>query len=286
MTDHFENDRYLIEAEALEGLLNDPKLRIFDSTTNLTPKPVPALEDFLKGHIPGAQFIDIQADLSDPKGVFPFTLPGRDTFKRQAERLGISNDSRIVVYSTGAPAWATRTWLVLRHFGLDNVALLNGGWQKWVAEGRPQAQGPARIVPPGTLTLSEEKGLFVGKEAVQAAIGQQSVATLNALPPPVHSGATNPGFKRAGHIAGSVNVPAVSLFDAKAGTILPPGELRAAFADSGALERERVIAYCGGGVAATADAFALALLGHKHVTVYDASLNEWAADESLPMEQG
>lgn len=286
MSDRFEHPEYLIETEALQDLLGDPTLLVLDSTTNLTPKPVPAREDFLKGHIPGAQFVDIQADLSDPEGAFPFTLPDRDTFKRQAERLGIGNDSRIVVYSTGAPAWATRTWLVLRHFGLDKVALLNGGWQKWVAEGRPQEQGPARPVPPGRLTLGEERGFFVGKEAVRDALGKESVLTVNALPPPVHSGATNPGFKRAGHIAGSENVPAGGLFDPGTGTILPPGALRAAFAGSGALERERVIAYCGGGVAATADAFALTLLGHRDVVVYDASLNEWAADESLPMEQG
>jgi thiosulfate/3-mercaptopyruvate sulfurtransferase len=191
----------------------------------------------------------------------------------------------VVTYSTANPWWATRVWWLLREFGHDNAAVLNGGWQKWTAENRAVETGPGRTPPPGDFTVREVRNLMVGKAEVKAAIGDAGVCTLNALLPAQHSGADGNSYGRPGRIAGSVNLPAAHLLDPATNTFLPADELRRRMGAVGALDRP-VIAYCGGGIAASADAFVLAMLGHRNVRIYDASLSEWAKDASLPMETG
>jgi thiosulfate/3-mercaptopyruvate sulfurtransferase len=200
-------------------------------------------------------------------------------------RFGISNTSRVVTYSTANPWWATRVWWLLREFGHDNAAVLNGGWQKWSVENRAVETGPARPRAAGDFVVQEVRNLMVGKEAVKAAIGDAGICTLNALLPAQHSGSGGNSYGRPGRIAGSVNVPALHLLDPETNTFLPADELRRRLGAVGALDRP-VITYCGGGIAASADAMILTMLGHTDVRVYDASLSEWAKDASLPMETG
>ena len=126
---------------------------------------------------------------------------------------------------------------------------------------------------------------MVGKGEVRRAIGDGAICTLNALLPEQHAGSGGNSYGRVGRIAGSVNVPAARLIDPATSTFLPAEELRRRFDSVGALDKE-VITYCGGGIAASADAFALVMLGHDRVRLYDASMSEWANDPSLPMEAG
>jgi thiosulfate/3-mercaptopyruvate sulfurtransferase len=285
----FAHPEFLIDTETLARELSDPNLRVFDCTTNLIPNPkttyqaVPARADFEKGHIPGAQFIDLQADFSDSSQRLRFMLPSAEAFAAAMSRFGVGAGSRVVLYSTANPWWATRVWWLLRVFGFDDAAVLNGGWQKWAREGLPVETGQAKPRPPGHFVVREQRPLMVGKDEVLRAIGDGGVCTLNALAPEQHAGSGGNSYGRPGRIKGSVNLPAAHLLDPATNEFLPPAELRRRFEAVGAFDKQ-VITYCGGGIAASADALALVMLGHPNVRLYDASMSEWAVDPSLPME--
>ncbi|HET6609043.1 MAG TPA: sulfurtransferase [Rhodopila sp.] len=285
----FVHPEYLAETDWLANHLSD--VVVLDCTVDLIPDPKttyiikPAREAFEKGHIPGAQFCDVQKDVSDTSAKFNFMRQTPEDFAAAMRRFGVSDDTKVVTYSTGNAWWATRVWWLLREFGHDNAAVLNGGWQKWHAEGRPFETGPSSARSQGRFTPHQPRGLFADKPEVLAAVGDSGVCTLNALTAAQHAGTGGNSYGRPGHIAGSVNVPAASLVDPATNTFLNPDELRIRLGAVGALDRP-VIAYCGGGIAASADAMILTMLGHRNVRVYDASLSEWAKDESLPMKTG
>ena len=291
-SDGFAHPEFLVESDWLAAHLDDPELRIFDCTIHLIANPdigytvKPGREDFEKGHIPGARYIDLQADLSAPHPKLRFMLPSAEDFAAAMGRFGVGDRSRVILYSTTNPQWATRIWWMLRNYRFDNAAVLNGGFQKWAREGRPVEIGPAPSRPAATFTVREDRKLMVGKEAVLGAIGEPATCTINALSAAQHSGTGGTVYGRPGRIAKSVNVPAAALIDPATGAFLPAPQLRAKFAAVGAFDKPRVITYCGGGIAASADALALVMLGHPDVRLYDASMSEWSNDDSLPMETG
>jgi thiosulfate/3-mercaptopyruvate sulfurtransferase len=293
MPEGYVHPEYLVETDWLAAHLDDPKLVVLDCTTHLIPDPKitytvkPGREDFEQGHIPGAQFADVQADLSDNTGAtkLRFMLPTPAEFAAAMRRFGISDDSKIVTYSTANPQWATRIWWVLRVYGFDNAAVLNGGFQKWAKEARAVETGPAKARPAGSFTERSAKPLMADRHDVLAAIGDGAVCTINALQAPQHAGSGGNTYGRPGRIKGSVNVPTAGLIDSATNTFLPPDQLRARFDAVHAFDK-KVITYCGGGIAASATAHALVMLGHRDVRLYDASMSEWAIDDSLPMEVG
>jgi thiosulfate/3-mercaptopyruvate sulfurtransferase len=201
------------------------------------------------------------------------------------ERYGVSDDSRVVLYDAGASMWATRVWWMLRAFGFERAAVLNGGWKKWTAEGRPTSSGAAPARPRGTFTPRARANLIADWKEVLDSLNDPGVRRVNALSAEEHSGKVT-RVARPGHIPGSVNVPAGSLVDPATNAYLDLNELRARFERAGLLGPHRVIAYCGGGIAATGDAFVLSLLGAQNVAVYDGSLVEWSSRPELPMETG
>ena len=288
----FAHPEFLVETDWLTAHLDDPNLIVLDGTVHLIPDPKitytvkSGREDFEKGHIPGAQFVDLQADLSADHPKLRFMLPSGEAFAAAMGRFGVGEKSRVVLYSTTTPQWATRIWWMLRNYGFDNAAVLNGGFQKWAREGRPVETGPAKPRAPARFTVREDRHLMVGKEAVLAAVGDSAVCTINALSGEQHAGSGGNTYGRPGRIAKSVNVPAASLIDPQSGAFVPAPALRAKFAAAGAFDKKQVITYCGGGIAASADALALVMLGHPDVRLYDASMSEWANDPSLPMETG
>ncbi|MCZ6729387.1 MAG: rhodanese-like domain-containing protein, partial [SAR324 cluster bacterium] len=171
------------------------------------------------------------------------------------------------------------------------VALLDGGWQAWSREERPTAS-TAPNHSQGVFTPRFRPELLADKRAVLAASGAPGSCVVNALSPDIHSGETLVHFGpkgttgRKGHIAGSINLSALELVDSATNRFLEQDALAAKFAKQGILDKDRVITYCGAGIAAAGDAFGLALLGKDNVAVYDASLQEWAGDPGLPMEEG
>lgn len=280
---------YLVSTQWVAQHANDPKVRVLDATTHLLPKPdfslydvVPAIKDFEAGHIPGAAFIDIEHDVSRPHPKLHFMLPGAEEFARAMSRLDVSDDTFVVAYATANHWWATRLWWMLRVFRHDAVAVLDGGLQKWKAEGRPLETGPAKVRAGGRFTpRGARTELVASREEVFAALGSRDICTVNALRAEQHRGEGGVHYGRRGHISGSVNIPAVNHVNSD-NTFKSRSELAQMFAP--ALGHEGVITYCGGGIAATSVALALQMLGHNNVKVYDASLTEWAADPELPME--
>ena len=281
----------IVETDWLADNLGNPSLRIYDCTTYLRyaqpDEGIPyrvesGRADYETAHIPGSVFLDLQGELSRTDSAYRFTMLPLEELAARFGRKGIGDGLRVVLYARGATQWATRIWWMLRAVGFDNAAILNGGWEKWEREGRPM-ESSSRDYPPATLTPKPRPALFVGKEEVLAAIGDAKVCTLNALAPDLHSG-ENPRYGRPGRIPGSVNVPALSLQDPEAKTLLPLDRVKEAFDRVGASPDKRIVTYCGGGIAATLDAFLLHQLGYRDITVYDDSMSQWATDESLPIE--
>jgi thiosulfate/3-mercaptopyruvate sulfurtransferase len=292
----FVNRQYLVETDWLAEHLADPDLRIVDCTQYL-PRytddvaitTVSGRDHYAQGHIPGAAYVDLLGELSDRtrQGIYA-PMPPAEQFAAVMGRLGVGDGMRVVLYDDFLGMYAARIWWMLRAFGFDNAAVLNGGWQKWTREERPVSTEPATY-PAATFTPRPRPGLIASKEEVLAAIGEKDTRIINALLEPEYTG--DPAFPqhygRAGHIPGSFNVPFASAVD-MAGDMrfVPEDELRQRFAAVGALESTRVITYCGGGIAASQTALLLTLLGHEHVALYDGSMTEWGADPTLPLVTG
>jgi len=279
----------LVSTDWLAGHLDHPDLRVLDATVHLHPKPGGDVEmesgraDYEKGHIPGAAFADLVRDLSDDRSPLRFTLPTPERFAAGMGRLGVGDGSTVVVYSGGSMSWAPRLWLMLRAFGVDRAAVLDGGWRKWAAEGRAASTAPAAY-PDAVFTPKFRPGVFVDKDAVAAARADGGAVVVNALSPAQHAGSGGNHYGRPGRIPGSVNVPAAALLDPETYAFKPADALAETFDAAGATADKKLVVYCGGGIAASQVAFAQALLGRPDASVYDASLQEWARDASLPME--
>ncbi|NQV83460.1 MAG: sulfurtransferase [Rhodospirillales bacterium] len=290
-----QHPEFLVETDWLEKNLSDPDLRVFDCTViaDLNPDPnakFPFVFEsgrtrFNEGHIPGAGFLNLLDELSDTSSELPFLMPGEPQLVNALGKAGIGGGTRVVLYGSAEPIWAARVWWMLRAFGFNSATILNGGWAKWSAEGRP-ASIDACTYAPAQFSAHARPECFTGKDEVLAAINENSVRTINALPPMMFSGEGGAVFGRKGRIPGSVNVPFNSLHDPDTGAYLPVVQLREIFDAVGVGDAERIIAYCGSGITASNDAFALAMLGYENVAVYDASLAEWGYDEQLPMEKG
>jgi thiosulfate/3-mercaptopyruvate sulfurtransferase len=281
----------LIETAELAEQLGDPALRVFDCTVLLEVGPEglsvrSGRDDWAAAHIPGSDFLDLLEELSDTTSRFRFMLPPAEQFAEAMSAHGVEDGTRVVLYDSRNSSWAARAWWMLRAYGFDRAAVLNGGWTKWTLEGRPVSTALAAY-PQASFRARARPGVFVGRDAVLAAVGEPATCLVNGLGEEMHrgTGPTVPGG-RPGHIPTSTNVPADSLVDAEMQTYLPEPELRARLERAGAIQADRVITYCGGGIAASGVAFALKLLGRDDVSVYDASLEEWATDPSLPIEVG
>jgi thiosulfate/3-mercaptopyruvate sulfurtransferase len=288
----FARPQYLVETDWLAKHLGGPGVRVLECTVFLHPADAPGgfrVESgrgkWAEGHIPGAGFVDLQEELSDRTSTVRFMMPPAAQFAEAMGRAGVGDGVRVILYDRAVNMWAARVWWMLRAVGFDNAAVLNGGFTKWTVEGRPVATD-AGAAPARTFTPHPRPGLMTDKAGVLAALGESGSCVLNALSEEQHRGTGGNTYGRPGRIAGSVNVTARDLVDPATHAYLAPDVLRAKFQAAGALDARRVVTYCGGGIAASSDAFVLVLLGRDDVAVYDASLSEWAADPSLPMERG
>lgn len=275
----------LVSTGWLAEHLEDDALVVVDATVDIDPTAgsvVSGRARWERGHIPGAVFADLLTDLSDPDAPTPLMMPSPDRAAEVFGGLGIGDGSRVVVYDGRESMWAARVWWMLQTLGHPDAAVLDGGWTAWEAEGRPVSTAvPAPR--PATFTPRLQAGLFVGKEAVRSAIDDEQTIIVDALTPKEYRGEAA-FYGRPGHLPGAVNVPARSIVDRETQRFRPLEELRELFGP--ALAADSVVTYCGGGVAASSDAFALRLLGHEHVAVYDGSMMEWAADPELPLVTG
>ena len=210
-------------------------------------------------------------------------MPPVEQFTAAMSRYGVEDGVRVVLYDNQLNIWATRVWWMLRSMGFDDAAVLNGGWHKWTQEGRPVSTEQSDISPT-TFVARPRPSLFADKGTVLGAIGQSEYQIVSALTPEMHAGEGLDVVQR-GHITSSTCVGFNEVLNLETMAYLPVEELRQKFDAAGATADKQVITYCGTGIAATSDAFALHLLGRQNVAVYDGSLEEWSADPSLPMEK-
>jgi thiosulfate/3-mercaptopyruvate sulfurtransferase len=233
-----------------------------------------------KGHIPGAGFADLKGELCDPGSDVEFAIPEPADFCHAMERLGVGNDSRVVLYDSFLSAWAARVWWMLRWIGFDRAAILDGGFSAWTGEGRPVST--ALSVPkPAQLTPAIRPGLIADRDEVMAAITDDKVVLIDTLPAVYYRGEEQM-YARPGHIPGAINLCGTDYLD-DSGHYKPASEV------AGMLDLDsnhRVITYCGGGILASLNAFVMSRLGYQDVAVYTASLQEWAADPANPMTAG
>lgn len=274
----------LVTAEWLSEHLGDPDLVVLDCTVVVEPtedggfRTVNGRASYEAGHIPTAGFADLMGDLADGDSPYEFALPTPERFAAAMGALGVGDDTRVVLYDASNSAWAARVWWMLRWIGFDRAAILDGGLNAWKAGDRPLSTEPAQHLA-RTLTPAVRPRMIADRDEVFASIGDDAVILLDSLPAGHYRGDWTM-YDRPGHIEGASNVPISSIVD-DTGRFLPIEELEAIFeGDRGT----RVIAYCGGGIAASSNAFVMSRLGFDDVAVYTASLQEWAADPANPME--
>ena len=284
----YTNPQMLIEPEEIALRLGDEHLRIYDATVHLTRAEKgyqieSGIEAYRAAHIPGAAFMDQVRTLSDTNSNLDFTLPDADSLQSAFRASGVNDNSEVVVYSTGHTMWATRAWWLLHYAGHPRVAVLNGGFSGWQAGGRPVGESDERY-PVGNFSVQTVESRFVNQDQVLAAIDEPRSCTVNALHPGVYTGEAEMSYGRKGHISGSINLFYEDLLEGD--RFKGAAELSEVLQANGLLEADQVIAYCGGGISATIDAFACLLCGKEQVAVYDGSMSQWVRDESLPMTLG
>ncbi len=276
----------LISAAELAEEINNPDLKIIDATTHLVPSDqggfgsVSGWEDYQKAHIAGAQFFDLQGELSDQVSEYRFTVPPVEQFETRMSKAGITSTDKVVIYASNHPMWACRMWWLLSTFGHPSVRVLDGGLQAWRAQGYPVTSE----VP--VVELSHYEATFNGAAVIDGAglvaSDTNQLCVLNALSASQYKG-EGPHYGRPGHISGSKNTPYSAFLDDKF-CFRDNSALSAIFKDSGVSDDRTVVTYCGGGIAACIPIFALAMLGRQdRVRLYDHSLSEWAANPQWPM---
>ena len=291
----FPNPEFLVSTDWLAEHVADHNVRVFEATVFLHPREgggyrvESGRNEYEAGHIPGAGFLNLQGDFSDNDQHFRFMMPSAEAFAESAGRQGISESSKLILYDRSGSMWAARFWWMFRSMGCNDAAVLDGGWRRWTAEGRPVSTDAAAYeAAVFTPTVDTAKFADLGEVMALVESGNSDGSCLiNALGREQHSGADGGRiYGRPGHIPGSANVPAMELIDAETGLYRPAEELASLFERAGADRARRVVTYCGGGIAASNDAFVLSLLGYQDIAVYDASMSEYAADPTLPLEVG
>ena len=264
-----KRETMLIEADELLTKINDPNIRLYDATILFFRKDdePTAYEQYQQGHIPGAAFFDHQ-DFSDTDNKYMYMVSSEADLAAQIGKIGIAEDSEVVFYTAGYLPCATRAWWLLRYAGHKNVRVLNGGLSAWEKAGGKIEQGTKEYAPT-TFTCQLRPQMFADKDDVQAVLAGDEQCVVYTLSLESYKGA---------HIGGSLFLPCDNLMqDMQA--FLPDHQLASQLADEA--KKERIITYCGGGIAATVNAMAHLMAGNENVAVYDGSLSEWMG-EGLP----
>jgi len=271
----------LVTTAWLAQNLGQSDLAIVDAAMFMPADQRDPAAEFEAAHIPGARFLDIDA-VSDKSTPTPHMLPGAAEFGTAMRELGVGRDDRIIVYDNSPLRSAARGWFMLRHFGAERVAILDGGFQKWRAESRPVEAGPAR---PRTARFDAvERGGVVTKQMLITGTGDPILDARGRARFDGSEPDPRPGIA-AGHIPGARNLPFASLYR-EDGTFKSQDELRAAFAAAGVDPEQPFVASCGSGVTANSLLFAARRLGGRHARLYDGSWSEWGADPATPKALG
>jgi thiosulfate/3-mercaptopyruvate sulfurtransferase len=277
----------LVETDWLESNLENPNIRIFDCTVWLNPHPkkiytiVSGKKDYDEGHIPNSDFLNLE-DISLKNTPYPFMMPDIKTFDKVMSLKGVGPDTHVILYSRANIQWATRVWWMLKSMGFNNASILNGGFDRWKNQNKNISTTPITYQENKFISIPQN-GLFCTKEEVLNSLTNNNISIINALRSTLHDGSEKVDYGRLGHIKNSINIPSLEMVDPDTNLYKSLEDLKIIFNNYNVLSKEKVIAYCGGGIAATNIAFVLTALGFNNITVYDASLSEWAKNNNLPM---
>jgi thiosulfate/3-mercaptopyruvate sulfurtransferase len=291
-----DNHDTLVSTDWLAEHLDDPSLRIVDIRGYVKKRDfgndrqeaeyLAALDEYEEAHIPGAVYIDWTRDITDLENPVPVQVAPPDRFASLMGSLGIGDDTHVVVYDHTGGQFATRLWWALTHYGHDHVSVLDGGFKKWTAEGRPiAAQVPD--TEPAAFSPHPRPGWRADAEEMLAATQKSNALILDARDEGQYTGEIARGEGRAGRVPGAKHLHADGLFDPATGTFRSDEELAEKLHEAGVPEDRDVplVAYCNGGVAATVPLFALHRLGYRNLANYDGSWNEWGMREDLPAQR-
>jgi thiosulfate/3-mercaptopyruvate sulfurtransferase len=295
----------LVETDWLAGKLDSPVLAVIDARWRGDGSAT-GLELYQAGHIPGAVHLDWELDLAwtDPAGLRYMLRPPAQ-FEALMARSGIGNENRVIIYSDYDYSGATRLWWALHYYGHRQVAVLNGGWNKWLAEGRAVTTQTAPPAPGKIFTCEVQPGWLATAAEIYAGLESERVRLVDTRPPEQYAGKavwTPPGSRylaggadrveigarqpmRAGHIPGAVNITSSTNLNPADWTYLPVPSLRQKAIEAGLEPSQRIITYCGVGISASLGLFSLYLAGFRNLGLYDASWEEWGTDPALPIEK-
>lgn len=279
-------ENLLVTTAWLAEHLTDSNLRIVDIRGHVEPasQPLPHYfnhkSDYDKSHIPGAAFVDWVREITDPDDPRHAQIAKPERYAAVMSRLGIGADTFVVAYDDASGMFAARLWWSLNYYGHTQVAVLDGGWDKWIAEGRPTTADVPQISPVN-FAPQPNPTIYRSSDQVLAALNSQTklvdVRTIGEF----NGDASR--ASRKGHIPGAVNRPRTDLVNAD-GTMLSPEVLRLKFAEVGVTsETEEVVTYCNGGVSASYALLALHVAGITNSAVYDGSWKEWGNDPEKPI---
>jgi thiosulfate/3-mercaptopyruvate sulfurtransferase len=275
----------LVTTEWLERELGASDLKVIDATLFLPGEPRDAKAEFEAEHIPGAVFLDLE-EVSDSSNPVPHMAPSEAKFASRMASLGLRDGQRFVVYDNSPLHSAARAWWMLRSFGAHYVAILDGGLQKWKAEGRPLESGRSQVRH-GHFSPSLDRGAVVDKDSVAGLLGDGRHEIVDARGAGRFTGEESeprPGMA-SGHIPGSKNLPQGTLFNPD-NSWKRSDELRNAFDSAGVDLGKPMVATCGSGITACVLLFGAHLLGKEDVRLYDGSWSEWGADPATPKATG
>ena len=274
----------LVDAAWLARSLGNPGLVVLDATLYMPAESLDAGERFLAGHIPGARVFDID-QIADPEAELPHMVPSPARFARLVAELGVGRASRVVFYDQKGLFSAARGWWLMRLFGHERAAVLDGGLPAWRAAGGAIETGESAAVPPGDFVATWHAGRVRGAGDVLDGLASRAELLVDARAASRFDGsAAEPrAGLRSGHIPGARNLPFTELLRPDQ-TMLLPDALRSRLAAAGVKGEDRVVTYCGSGVTAAIVTLAMHVAGMPEGAVYDGSWTEWGGRDDTPVE--
>lgn len=275
----------LLNVAELAEIIDAPDVRLLDATwfASWTAPAETGAEAFLRQRLPGARFFDID-DIADDSTELPHMVPSAAKWASRLKSLGVGDGHRIIVYDANRGFASARVWWMMRYFGVQEVAVLDGGLRAWLTAGQPVETGPVRIPSPRHLTPRLQSHLHKDKAQVNLALTLGRVKVIDARPAARFRGEVDeprPGLAR-GHMPGAVNLSADQVLDVE-GFYLPAERLQQVFAQAGHDVYRPFIASCGSGVSAALLLVAAAICGQTSAALYDGSWSEWGGDPTCPV---
>lgn len=275
---------FVVTADWLQDRLGTPGLSIVDGSWYLPAHKRDGRAEYAAAHIPGAVFFD-QEQVVEPDAALPHTLPRPGVFAQFASSMGINEKDTIVVYDGPGFFSSARVWWMFRTMGAKEVYLLDGGFDRWKAQGRPVTAAPTKIAP-GFFAVAYDEDRVVSLERMRAIVDSGSAQVADARPAGRFTGSDpepRPGM-RSGHMPGARNLPATAL--SRDGSLLSVEELRKVLDEAGLDLSRPVVTSCGSGVTAAVISLALASVGHQDNALYDGSWTEWGGRDDTPVVTG